>query len=83
MKNAVESPNNYSNAIINQFNSVIDKYPELISRDALLNKNKSLFLFSFCLKELKLFFQYEKDKRNEIERLNLLLNDLISRKKTI
>lgn len=76
LKKTVQSPNDYSHGIIDQFNSVIEKYPELISRDALLNTNKSLFLFSFCLKELKLFFEYENNKRNEIERLNDLLKQL-------
>lgn len=76
MKKLVEAPLKYSNEIIEKFNSVIKQNPELISQNELFNENKSLSLFAFCLKEFYQFFQYEMERRDEINRLKLLLSQV-------
>lgn len=76
LKKLVESPLEYSNEIINRFNSVINKNPELISQNELLSENKSLSLFAFCLKEFYQFFQYEMERRKEIQQLKQLLDQI-------
>lgn len=75
LKKIVECPSEYSDVVIDQFLSVINEHPVLISPQDLINENKTLSLFAFCLKEIHQLLLTEQKKREEI----ILIKNKIAR----